>query len=206
MNSVSIVKNIEAFVDRSEHFDKLFIEEPNVDTVRELTKCYMNLRTQHGILLSQVNKMMNASEPLLKPDTKLTDETRQLFYTISTLSSLTENVSSVMNNIDYQFKQIASNYPQFISCNSPKISLFVSKMNDDHVTILNTFNQSHPEYQIAIKQCSLGEKRDCGDMFGKNFSIHFKTLPMMFLVDGNKITELPIDNINSVADLEKLLE
>jgi uncharacterized protein YoxC len=190
---------------KSERFDQLYVENASAETIKEITKCYMELRIHHGILLGQMTKFINKTEDLLKTDTVLTEDVQETFYSVSTLQSMVASVTTIIDNIDYQFKQVASTYPQMINKKDVKLALFVSNDADEMATILNAFNQVHPEFTIEIKKCSIGEKRDCGDMFGKNFSIHFKTLPMMFMVEGHRITELPIENVHTVADLEKLV-
>ena len=130
-NIFNLSNNIENILKKSTDFDFIcsdILDDLNSKNVREkvenLTKNYINIRKSHGELLLLENnfkKNINKNIKLQKGGSK------NELYDLSTFTSIIENVSNVVNNIDFEFKKIALLFPQFIGDNKQNVLYFKDK-------------------------------------------------------------------------------
>ena len=130
-NIFNLSNNIENIIKKSTEFDLIctdILENLNSKDTRnkieKLTNNYINIRKSHGELLLLENnfkKNINKNIKLQKGGNK------NELYDLSTFTSIIENVSSVVNNIDFEFKKIALLFPQHIAENKQNVLYFKDK-------------------------------------------------------------------------------
>lgn len=213
--NISLIKKIESILDLSGKFDKLCstvlsgsveLNKSNVQNIRELTSLYMLTRAEHGAILILNDKLKN---DMPTKDTSLSDKLINKLYDLSTFTSITENINNLVSNMDFEFKKIVLMYPKLISNQQNHIILFVSKIDKEnkYIKMFEELKELQPENEYHVIECEKENKKvDCEKMVGMKLSINVKKLPSLYLINGQNIVDLPLDSINVVGDLVKLLE
>ena len=211
----SLIKKIENIIQLSKDFDIIFkylLSIDNRDTdcdkikkVYELTSKYIFIRSEHGsliIILDNIKKIVNDS------NTELSDELINKLYNISASYSMIQEISQLISNIDFQFKQIALLYPKYICTENIAIILVINTTDKDnkYINIINRLKDSNPENTYKIIHFDNNKSNILKlDIFDRNITLKIKDNPSLFLINNNNITEIPITKINNFKSLQKMI-
>ena len=211
----SLIKKIENIIQLSKEFDIIFqyllsIENKDTDCdkvnkVYDLTSKYIFIRSEHGsliIILDNIKKSVNNN------NTELSDELINKLYNISTAYSIIQEISQLILNIDFQFKQIALLYPKYICTNNIAIVLVINTTDKDnkYINIINRLKDSNPENIYKIIHFNNDKSNILKlDIFNKNITLKIKEDPSLFLINKNNITEIPITKINDFKSLQEMI-
>lgn len=210
-----VLDKIDKFISLSKEFDLNYknvitlqdneIKNENIKYIYMITKYYIEIRTLHGELLLLVDQLKNSinSNKLSKQN----DNTNKL-YDLSTFNSILSNINELITNIDYQYKKIAIKYPKFI--NKKPLTVLLLTDNDDeeniHVKLINQVKEKNPENIYKIVKCNKSDKKiKCDKILGTELTLKITSLPLMYIINGSNIVEIPIDKINNVDSLSNLL-
>lgn len=208
-----LIKKIESILELSNKFDKICssilsasgaLSDTNIQNIKELTSIYMSIRTEHGAIIILNDKLKNGLNNKDSNSSKLINQ----LYDLSTFTSITENINNLVSNVDFEFKKIAMMYPKMISKNHTNLILFVKKIDAEnkYVKIIEEIKKQRPENNYHVIECNKeGKKIDCSKMIGVKLSINVEKLPSLYLINDN-IVDLPLERINSVDDLLKIIE
>ena len=115
------------------------------------------------------------------------------------------SINNLINNIDFQYKKIALKYPKFINKKPLQVILFTDSTdsNDKYLELINNTKEKCPENIYKIVKCNKSDKKiKCDNM---NFDIKITKLPVLYIINGSNIIEIPIDKINNEEELIKLI-
>lgn len=216
-----ILDKINNFVLLSKEFDNNYqqivkvkndkIDETNKKNIYLTTKYYIELREVHGeliLLIDEFKNMINSSKS--NDNTKMNKNTNK-FYDLSTFISILSSINELITNLDFQYKKIAIKYPNFINKKPLIIILFIDKdkENDEneHVKLINNIKNQVPEniYKI-VKLDKLDKKIKCDKIIGINITLKIPTLPLLYVINGTNIIELPLDKIKDIETLKNLIK
>jgi len=228
-----ILDKIDTLVKLSDEFDSGFkivfnselekINEKNAEILFSMTKNYILIRKEHGEILIMLNKQINSinlDDVNIKPikkSKKVSDEIEssnniRVLYDISTFNTLINNINDLINNIDYEYKKIAIKYPKFINKTQTTVILItlLSDLDEKYTNMINELKISHPEHKYKIIKCG-NEKSDIEkcELELKDYEIKIKSsksFPLIYIVNGNTITEIPLSKINDIEPIKKLIE
>jgi hypothetical protein len=213
--NISLIKKIESILDLSGKFDKICsailsgnveLNKSNIQNIRELTSLYMLTRAEHGAIIVLNDRLKN---DMPTKDTSLSDKLINKLYDLSTFTSITENITNLVSNMDFEFKKIALMYPKLISNYQNHLILFVSKIDkeDKYIIMFEELKKLKPENEYHVIECDTKDmKVDCEKMIGMKLSISVKKRPSLYLINGQNIVDLPLENIKNINDLVKLLD
>ena len=230
-----ILDKIDNLVKLSSNFDSGFktifnletekINEENAEILYSMTKNYILLRKEHGEIILMFNKLVSSvnydeltEEPSKKTKKSLENNNLdsklgnfKFLYDISTFSTLTNNINDLINNIDYEYKKIALKYPKFINRRQITVILITLPDSDEkYKNMVNELKINYPEHKYKIIKCE-NEKADitkCEEEL-KDYNIKIKSmksLPVIYVVNGTTITEIPISKIDNVEPIKNLIE
>ena len=107
--NILLIKKIDNILDMSKQFDEFCsdalsskIPNNNATIVYNITSLYILIRAEHGGILLLNDKMKT---DISKNETKLNDETINKLYDLSTFTSIIENISNLVSNIDFEYKK-----------------------------------------------------------------------------------------------------
>ena len=215
-----ILDKIDNMINLSSNFDKCFkqvINYPNgkinseqIDLIYSLTKNYILIRAEHGSLILLMN-VLNEKKSLEIDDLKsMSDELVEKLYDISTFNSFMNNVNDLVNNIDFQYKKIALKYPKYINKKPLTIVLVTNDIedkNDKYIELIENVKTQFPENYYKIVKCESGEKKlKCDKILGFEQTLKISSIPTLFIVNGNTITELPVDKVNDAETISNFLK
>ena len=214
-NIFNLSNNIENILKKSTDFDYIcsdILEDLNSKDIRnkveKLTNNYINIRKSHGELLlleNNLKKNINKNIKLQKGGSK------NELYDLSTFTSIIENVSSVVNNIDFEFKKIALLFPQHIGENkqnvlyfkdknkNSKYSKWIDEIKDDNKDIRKNIDFNIVELSDENKRYNLSK------LTSEDIDIEVKNLPSLFIVKNNNLIEVQLGNIKNIDELKKIL-
>lgn len=213
-NIFNLSNNIENILKKSTDFDYIctdILEDLNAKDIRnkveKLTNNYINIRKNHGELLlleNNLKKNINKNIKLQKGGSK------NELYDLSTFTSIIENVSSVVNNIDFEFKKIALLFPQHIGENKQNVLYFkdknknskYSKWIDEIKEIKDTKNNI--DFNI-VELSEDNKKYNLSKITSEDIDIEVKNLPSLFIVKNNNLIEIQLGNIKNIDELKKIL-
>ena len=211
-----VLDKIDSFVLLSKEFDNNYqnvltvqndkINDENRKSIFMVTKYYIELRTIHGeliLLVDEFKKMINS------PKSLNINENTNKFYDLSTFSSILSSVNELITNIDFQYKRIAIKYPNFINKKPMMILLLTDDDNEDNkfVKLLNDVKTQVPENIYKIIKCNKSEKKiKCDKILGVNLTLKIPTLPILFIINGSNIVEIPIDKFDDSNVLKNLIK
>lgn len=230
-----LLDKIDNLVKLSNNFDSNFkivfelepntkIDEKNAEILYTMTSDYISIRKKHGELLLMMNELMNKKNNFnTTNDEKKTDKKNKkedmnlknddeinFLYDISTFTTLMNNVTDLINNIDYEYKKIALKYPKFI--NKKQITIILLKSdtvsNDKYTKMIEELKKDYPEHKYIISKCE--NKTDiskCEEEFKKyNIKIKsIKNLPLIYIVNDDTVTEIPISQIDDIQPIKNLM-
>jgi hypothetical protein len=211
-----VLDKIDNFVLLSKEFDNNYqnviriqndkINEESRKSIFMITKYYIELRSTHGeliLLVDEFKKMINSSETLKK------NENTNMYYDLSTFSSILSSINELVTNVDFQYKKIAMKYPNFINKKPLTILLFTDDDNEDNdfVKLLNEVKEQVPENIYKIIKCKKSEKKiKCDKILGVNLTLKIPKLPTLFIINGSNIVEVPIDKFNETNLITNLIK
>lgn len=211
-----VLDKINNFVLMSKEFDNNYqnairiqndkIDDESRKSIFMITKYYIELRSTHGELILLVDKfkqMVNSSD--------LSDKNvnTNIFYDLSTFSSILSSINELITNIDFQYKKIALKYPGFINKKPLTILLLTDDDSEqnDFVKLLNDVKEQVPENIYKIIKCKKSEKKlKCDKLLGINLTLKIPKLPTLFIINGSNIVEVPMDKFaepNLITNLIK---
>jgi hypothetical protein len=210
-NIFNLSNNIDNILKKSTEFDFIcsdILEDLNSkeirDKVEKLTNNYINIRKSHGELLlleNNLKKNINKNIKLQKGGSK------NELYDLSTFTSIIENVSNVVNNIDFEFKKIALLYPQFIGENKQNVLYFKDKnKNSKYSKWIDEIKETKKNIDLDIIELSNENKRyNLSKLTSEDIDIEVKNLPSLFIVKNNNLIEVQLSNIKNIDELKNLL-
>ncbi len=207
----SILDKINNLVKLTKEFDQDFkimieltdnvLDEKNIEHVIALTKNFLLIRNIHGQLIIIMNKLINLSET--------NDEELKQMYEISTFTSLLSNISDLINNIDFQYKKIALKYPKYINKRQFEIILITESNdeNNEYIKLFNSIKSKYPEnkYKI-ITTTKLEMKKELTKILNQDIKTTSKKLPILYIIDGIKFIEIPLDEIKDIESIQNILD
>ena len=210
-NIFNLSNNIENILKKSTDFDYIctdILEDLNTKDisikVEKLTNNYINIRKSHGELLlleNNLKKNINKNIKLQKGGGK------NELYDLSTFTSIIENVSNVVNNIDFEFKKIALLFPQHIGENKQNILYFKDKnKNSKYSKWIDEIKDTKDNVNFDIVELSEENKKyNLSKLTSEDIDIEVKNLPSLFIVKNNNLIEVQLGNIKNIDDLKKIL-
>jgi hypothetical protein len=210
-NIFNLSNNIENILKKSTDFDFIcsdILEDLNSKNAREkvenLTKNYINIRKSHGELLlleNNLKKNINKNIKLQKGGNN------NELYDLSTFTSIIENVSNVVNNIDFEFKKIALLFPQFIGDNKQNVLYFKDKnKNSKYSKWVDDIKDKKDNINFEIVELSDDNKKyNLLKLTSEDVDIEVKNLPSLFLVKNNNLIEVQLSNIKNIDELKNIL-
>ena len=210
-NIFNLSNNIENILKKSTDFDYIctdILEDLNTKDisikVEKLTNNYINIRKSHGELLlleNNLKKNINKNIKLQKGGSK------NELYDLSTFTSIIENVSNVVNNIDFEFKKIALLFPQHIGENKQNILYFKDKnKNSKYSKWIDEIKDTKDNINFDIIELSEENKKyNLSKLTSEDIDIEVKNLPSLFIVKNNNLIEVQLGNIKNIEELKKIL-
>jgi hypothetical protein len=210
-NIFNLSNNIENILKKSTDFDFIctdILDDLNSKNVREkvenLTKNYINIRKSHGELLlleNNLKKNINKNIKLQKGGSN------NELYDLSTFTSIIENVSNVVNNIDFEFKKVALLFPQFIGDNKQNVLYFKDKnKNSKYSKWIDDIKEKKNNVNFEIVELSDDNKKyNLSKLTSEDIDIEIKNLPSLFIVKNNNLIEVQLGNIKNIDELKNIL-
>ena len=204
-----LIDTIDIFINKCDNFDKIYKEvinivnnniSNNVNELYDLVECYMELRKDHGIMI----KIYDNYKKIAKIEND--DE----MYNLSTFNSILENVKNLMQNVDFQYKQFASYFPELINNNSMTVILVINEtenINDKRlVEMLNKIKGIKYENKYKIMKC----KKNTNEIKlkikdNKHIILKPKKIPSLYLLNKKTVTEISGENIKNDEVLKSIL-
>jgi hypothetical protein len=210
-NIFNLSNNIENILKKSTDFDYIctdILEDLNSKDIRikveKLTNNYINIRKNHGELLlleNNLKKNINKNIKLQKGGSK------NELYDLSTFTSIIENVSNVVNNIDFEFKKIALLFPEYIGENKQNVLYFKEKnKNSKYSKWVEEIKDTKDNINFDIVELSEDNKKyNLSKLTSEDIDIEVKNLPSLFIVKNNNLIEVQLGNIKNIEELKKIL-
>jgi len=210
-NIFNLSNNIENILKKSTDFDLIcsdILDDLKSKDVRakveNLTLNYINIRKSHGELLlleNNLKKNINKNIKLQKGGGK------NELYDLSTFTSIIENVSNVVNNIDFEFKKIAILFPQFIGENKQNVLYFKDKnKNSKYSKWVDEIKDKKNNINFEIVELSDDNKKyNLSKLTSEDIDIEVKNLPSLFLIKNNNLIEVQLGNIKNIDELKNIL-
>jgi hypothetical protein len=207
----NLSNNIENILKKSTDFDLIcanILDDVGANDisikVEKLTNNYINIRKSHGELIlieNNLKKNINKNIKLQKGGSK------NELYDLSTFTSIIENVSSVVNNIDFEFKKIALLYPQYIGENKKNILFFKDKnKNSKYSKWIDEIKDTRNNINFDIVELSEENKKyNLSKLTSEDIDIEIKNLPSLFIIKNNNLIEIQLDNIKNIDELKKII-
>jgi hypothetical protein len=218
----SLINKINNIINYLEKFDNIFkhlteikdknnILPENIKQIAELTELFIFIRSEHGSLLVILN---NLKMNIITSDVeKISDKLINKYYTLSTFHSILENVSHVISNIDFQYKTIASKFPKFINKKTLTLLLIINEntnnvdVNNKNINFKNIIHQLNEIYpENVYKTIETNEKIiNIRGISNKDLELNIKNTPSLFMINGDVITEISLEQNNSLEQIKKLI-
>jgi hypothetical protein len=210
----SLLQKINNILKLAEDFEELnkkillIDEENNIpENMFKLTHLLVLIRAEHGSLILLFDKMKTNN---LNKSTELNDEFIENCYDISTFNSTLQNITSVVDNIDFKFKTLATKYPKFVNLHPTYVILMLKdyppeKENKALVDILLELQKELPENCYKVIFCEESEKCKVklNEIINKDVNVTVTEFPSIYIVTDNNITEIRKDQFSkeSLKDL-----
>ena len=209
----SFIKKINNIIRLSKEFDNNFktiininneqINESNIQEIYNATNNYIFLRSEHGGILILLDKLKN---DINSSSTELNDELINKLYNLSTFTSIVNDISQLINNIDFQYKKIALKFPKYINKKPLTLVLFIEKIDKEnkYIKMIEELKNKNPENIYKVIECTPDTKIKCKEILGKDINIKIDKLPSLFIINEDNITEISnnhLQNLNSFVDL-----
>jgi len=221
-NIIDLSNKIEAIIVNTTEFDNncvdILADVTNKDInnkIYKLTQKYMDIRKNHGELLIVENNLKKNINKKIKNNNKLqkggvaVDNNTEL-YDLSTFTSMIENVSNVVNNIDFEFKKIALMFPKYINNNKENIILFKEKNKNTKYSkwIDEIKEEKNNEIDINVIELSskdIDSKYNLSKASLNDVDIKIKNLPSMFRINDENIIEIELKSIKNINEFKNYL-
>jgi len=189
------------------------LDEKIINCIYTLTKNYISLRTIHGEIILLMNKYENYTGENIKKDDKDLNENSDnkinKLYDLSTFYSIITNINELINNIDFQYKKIATKYPKYIGNKSLTVMLLIDENEDEnknvYTQLINKVKVKYPENIYKIIKVNKKEKKEkkknLDKILGINLTLKITILPTIYVINGTNIVELPLDKINNIEEV-----
>jgi len=210
-NIFNLSNNIENILKKTTDFDYIctdILEDLTAKDisikVEKLTNNYINIRKSHGELLlleNNLKKNINKNIKLQKGGSK------NELYDLSTFTSIIENVSNVVNNIDFEFKKIALLFPQHIGENKQNVLYFKEKnKNSKYSKWVEEIKDTKDNINFEIVELTEDNKiYNLSKLTSEDIDIEVKNLPSLFIVKNNNLIEVQLANIKNIEELKKII-
>jgi len=210
-NIFNLSNNIENILKKTTDFDYIctdILEDITAKDisikVEKLTNNYINIRKSHGELLlleNNLKKNINKNIKLQKGGSK------NELYDLSTFTSIIENVSNVVNNIDFEFKKIALLFPQHIGENKQNVLYFKEKnKNSKYSKWVEEIKDTKDNINFDIVELTEDNKiYNLSKLTSEDIDIEVKNLPSLFIVKNNNLIEVQLANIKNIEELKKII-
>jgi hypothetical protein len=207
----NLSNNIENILKKSTDFDLIcanILDDVGANDisikVEKLTNNYINIRKSHGELIlieNNLKKNINKNIKLQKGGSK------NELYDLSTFTSIIENVSNVVNNIDFEFKKIALLFPQHIGENKQNVLYFKDKnKNSKYSKWIDEIKDTRNNINFDIVELSEENKKyNLSKLTSEDIDIEIKNLPSLFIIKNNNLIEIQLDNIKNIDELKKII-
>jgi CRISPR/Cas system CMR-associated protein Cmr5 small subunit len=106
--------------------------------------------------------------------------------------------------IDYEYKLIASKFPKLINKNVLRLILVVSNKNDKFIDMVNKLQIKNPENVYDIIETDKSEI-NIKDIINKDIKLSISNTPSLFIINGDIITEIPLEKNDTFEKLSKLI-
>lgn len=213
--NISLIKKIDNIVKLSNEFDNIFnslirITDPSdlkseqIEELYKLTQLFIFIRSEHGSLLILLDRK---KEKINSESSELSDQLVNELYDLSTFNSIIINASELVSNIDYEFKRIAIMFPRFINKKPMTLILLTNniKPKNKHIKMIEELKKINPENIYKVFECGVGQKVNCGKILGKSVNITVESLPSLYLINESNISTIPLDKIENVEKLAKMI-
>ena len=209
----SLLQKINNILKLSEEFEELHkkfidnsIEENDIpEMMYKITHLLVLIRAEHGSLILLFDKMKTKS---LNESTELNDQFIENCYDISTFNSIFNNITSLIDNIDYEFKTLATKYPKYVNLHPTFVILILNEENKDEklINLMNNLQKELPQNSYKIIFCEdTGKcKVKLNDIINKDIKVEIKKLPSLFIITDNNITEI-LEQEYNLESLKNLL-
>jgi hypothetical protein len=204
----NLIDTIEIFVDKCDNFDKLYKKvikiinteiNDNLDELYDITSNYIEIRGCHGRIIKTYDNYKNSG---LKNDEEM--------YNLSALTSILENVNNIIQNVDFQYKQFATYFPNLVNKSYLTVLLIVdNNETEEDIRLINMLNEikvKKYEHKYKIMKCGKKEGIEL-KIRKKNKKIRLvpKKTPSLYLINDDIISEIQTENIKNKEMLEKIL-
>ena len=216
---ITKTNNIINYLEKFDNIFKILIEiknkkmllPENIKQIAEITELFIFIRGEHGSLILILDKFKKSI--LADTDTTISDELINKNYTLSTFFSIIESISAVIGNIDFEYKQIALKFPNFI--NKKKLTLILVVNNKEHkqqkenendkfINIIHELQKLSPEnvYKIITTNDKIINVKD---IVNKDLDLNIKSFPSLFMINGDVITEISLEQNNTLEQIKNLI-
>ena len=221
-NIINLSNKIEAIIINSTEFDNNCVDiladvsNKNINKkIANLTKSYMDIRSNHGELLimennlkKNINKKIKNNIKLQKGGNPVNNNTE--LYDLSTFTSMIENVSNVVNNIDFEFKKIALMFPKYINNNRENVLFFKERNKNSKYSkwideIKEEDNKDIDINVIELSSKDIDNKYNLSNISSNNVDIKIKNLPSMFIINNGNIAEIELKSIKNINEFKNYL-
>lgn len=204
------------------------IDSSSADILYSMTKNYILIRKEHGELLLMMNNLLNSqttNEKTNKKDSKKSSKSSnvdvdnggedfkniddlKVYYDISTFNTLLNNINDLINNIDFEYKKIALKFPKFINAKPMNIILISTDATNKYFKMIEELKQKYIQHKFMTIVCTNDKNSisKCNEEL-KKFNIKiksFNSLPLIYIINGNTITEIPINKIGEIEGLDPM--
>ncbi len=202
-NIIKISKDFDENYKKVINIEYKNITDDIIECIYALTKYYISLRSEHGNLILMMDEFKNSIDMKDNNDNKINQ-----LYDLSTFNSILTNINELITNIDFQYKKFAIKYPKFIN-KKPMTILLLTESDDEsneYVNLINQVKKQLPENIYKIVKCNKSEKKfKCNKILDINLTLKITELPMLFIINGTNIVEVPIDKFKDVNTLTNII-
>lgn len=195
-----LIDSIDIFVEKCDNFDIVYQKvldiilkriSDNVDILYGLVECYIEIRKYHGIIIKLYNEFEKSVDINNERD----------MYDLSSYNSIIDNIKNLIQNVDFQYKQFASYYPDLIDNNSVTVLLIINeKETEKDLNLINLLNKvKRDKYQNKYKVMKMKKNKSSVKLnVNKNkITLNPKSVPSLYLLRKNNLLEVPGDNIQN---------
>jgi hypothetical protein len=220
-NIINLSSKIENIIKNSTEFDNICIDvlsdvtNNNINKkIYNLTTHYMDIRRNHGELLLMENNLKKNINKKIKNNIKLQKGGKPVdnnngLYDLSTFTSIIDNVSNVVNNIDFEFKKIALMFPKYINTNKENVLFFKERnKNTKYSKWIEEIKEDNNDMDINIIELSsndIDSKYNLSKISSNDIDIKIKNLPSMYIMNNDNITEIELKGIKNINEFKNYL-
>ena len=238
--TTSLINKTNSITKYLEKFDNIFkilisidddLKPENNQQIAEITELFIKIRSEHGGLLIILDKL---KDKISSQDTQLSEEMINNLYTLSTFNSIINDISSVIQNIDFEYKKIALKFPKFINKKVLTLVLIINdnennKENDNEnnkennkennednneenneenkfLKIIKELTKSNPEnvYRVIRTNKNKINIKDI-DISGDDLLLNTENKPILFMINDGVITNISLKENDTIEKLRNLI-